>query len=53
MVIDAIRVQVHSTYALLVARAAFPSERIALPCSFVERPASFQNILMEVGMTLY
>lgn len=42
----------HSTYALPVARPAFPSERIALPGSLVERRASIQNVLVEVGMTL-
>jgi hypothetical protein len=41
----------HTTYALPVARAAFPSERIALPGSLAERRASIENVLVRVGMT--
>jgi hypothetical protein len=52
MAVDAIRVQMHSIYALPVARAALPSKRIALAGTRVERRASIQNLVVEVGMAL-
>lgn len=52
LLIDAIGIQMHGVHALPVARGAFPSKRISLPCGLVQRCASKQNVLIEVGMTL-
>jgi len=42
----------HGIYTLPVTRAAFPSKRIALPRSLVERRTSVQDILIEIRMAL-
>lgn len=52
LVVNSIRVQVHSIDALPVARVAFPSKRIASPGVLIELCASIQNVLIEVAMTL-
>ena len=39
-------------YALPVARAAFPSKRIALPDALVERGPSIQDVLIKIRMAL-
>jgi hypothetical protein len=52
LVVDAIRVQMNGIYALPVARAAFPSKRIALPDALVERGSSIQDVLIKIRMAL-
>ena len=45
-----IRIQMHGKYVLPFVGGTVPAQRIALPCSLVERRTSSQDVLIEIDL---